>query len=43
MAISAIVAVEPIADKLIEKIKERAVKIKTGDGTKGADMGPLVT
>ena len=43
MAISAIVAVEPIADKLIEKIKERALKIKTGDGTKGADMGPLVT
>jgi len=43
MAISAIVAVEPIADKLIEKIKERAIKIKTGDGTKGADMGPLVT
>lgn len=43
MAISAIIAVEPIADKLIEKIKERALKIKTGDGTKGADMGPLVT
>jgi malonate-semialdehyde dehydrogenase (acetylating)/methylmalonate-semialdehyde dehydrogenase len=43
MAISAIVAVEPIADKLIEKITERANKIKTGDGTKGADMGPLVT
>ena len=43
MAISAIVAVEPIADKLIEKIKVRALKIKTGDGTKGADMGPLVT
>jgi malonate-semialdehyde dehydrogenase (acetylating)/methylmalonate-semialdehyde dehydrogenase len=43
MAISAIVAVEPIADKLIEKIKQRALKIKTGDGTKGADMGPLVT
>jgi malonate-semialdehyde dehydrogenase (acetylating)/methylmalonate-semialdehyde dehydrogenase len=43
MAISAIVAVEPIADLLIEKIKERALKIKTGDGTKGADMGPLVT
>ena len=43
MAISAIVAVEPIADKLIEKITQRANKIKTGDGTKGADMGPLVT
>jgi len=43
MAISAIVAVEPIADQLIEKIRERALRIKTGDGTKGADMGPLVT
>ena len=43
MAISAIVAVEPIADALIEKIKSRATKIKTGDGTTGADMGPLVT
>ena len=43
MAISAIVAVEPIADALIEKIKNRATKIKTGDGTTGADMGPLVT
>ena len=43
MAISAIVAVEPIADALIEKIKNRATKIKTGDGTTGADMVPLVT
>jgi malonate-semialdehyde dehydrogenase (acetylating)/methylmalonate-semialdehyde dehydrogenase len=43
MAISAIVAVEPIGDRLIEKISERAFKIKTGDGTKGTDMGPLVT
>lgn len=43
MAISAIIAVEPIADQLIEKIKVRAEKIKTGDGTTGADMGPLVT
>ena len=43
MAISAIIAVEPIADQLIEKIKVRALKIKTGDGTTNADMGPLVT
>ena len=43
MAISAIVAVEPIADQLISLIKSRMVKIKTGDGTQGADMGPLVT
>ena len=43
MAISAIVAVEPIADQLISLIKSRMVKIKTGDGTQGAYMGPLVT
>ena len=43
MAISAIVAVEPIADQLISLIKSRMAKIKTGDGTQGADMGPLVT
>jgi len=43
MAISALVVVEPVADLLVAKIKERAVKLKTGDGTKGSDMGPLVT
>ncbi len=43
MAISALVVVEPVADALIAKIRERMAKIKTGDGTKGADMGPLVT
>jgi len=43
MAISALVVVEPIADALVAKIKERMQSIKTGDGTKGADMGPLVT
>lgn len=43
MAISVLVAVEPIADELIAKIKERMAKIKTGNGAMGADMGPLVT
>ncbi|MFM8384110.1 MAG: CoA-acylating methylmalonate-semialdehyde dehydrogenase, partial [Actinomycetota bacterium] len=43
MAISAVVAVEPIADELVKKIQERMKKLKTGDGTKGTDMGPLVT
>jgi len=43
MAISALVAVEPIADALISKISERMSKLKTGDGSQGADMGPLVT
>ena len=43
MAISACVAVGPIADDLVAKIAERANKLKTGDGTKDSDMGPLVT
>jgi malonate-semialdehyde dehydrogenase (acetylating)/methylmalonate-semialdehyde dehydrogenase len=43
MAISVLVAVEPVADKIIEKIKDRMIKLSTGDGTKGTDMGPLVT
>ncbi|MDF2826339.1 MAG: methylmalonate-semialdehyde dehydrogenase, partial [Mycobacterium sp.] len=43
MAISAAVAVGPIADELVAKIAERAHTLKTGDGTRDADMGPLVT
>ena len=43
MAISACVAVGPIADDLVAKIAERAATIKTGDGAGDADMGPLVT
>ena len=43
MAISAIVAVEPIASALVAKIHSRMASIKTGDGAKGSDMGPLVT
>jgi malonate-semialdehyde dehydrogenase (acetylating)/methylmalonate-semialdehyde dehydrogenase len=43
MAISVAVAVEPIADDLIAKIVERMGKLRTGDGRRGCDMGPLVT
>ncbi|MGE0220630.1 CoA-acylating methylmalonate-semialdehyde dehydrogenase [Mycolicibacterium sp.] len=43
MAISAAVAVGPIADDLVAKITERTVALRTGDGTKNSDMGPLVT
>ncbi|MEU7813057.1 CoA-acylating methylmalonate-semialdehyde dehydrogenase [Pseudonocardia sp. NPDC049154] len=43
MAISALVAVGDIADELVSKIKERAVALRTGDGRRGCDMGPLVT
>jgi malonate-semialdehyde dehydrogenase (acetylating)/methylmalonate-semialdehyde dehydrogenase len=43
MAISAIVAVESIADELVAKIAERTRTLRIGDGTRGTDMGPLVT
>ena len=43
MAISAIVAVEPIASALVARIKSRMANIKTGDGTQGSDLGPLVS
>ena len=43
MAISVIVAVEPVADSLIAKVKERMATIKVGDGRRNCDMGPLVT
>ncbi len=43
MAISALVAVEPVANDLVAKITERMAKITTGDGRREVDMGPLVT
>jgi malonate-semialdehyde dehydrogenase (acetylating)/methylmalonate-semialdehyde dehydrogenase len=43
MAISVLVAVEPVADELISKIADRMAKLKVGDGRRSADMGPLVT
>jgi malonate-semialdehyde dehydrogenase (acetylating)/methylmalonate-semialdehyde dehydrogenase len=43
MAISALVAVDPIGDDLVGRIAERMAGLRTGDGRRGADMGPLVT
>jgi malonate-semialdehyde dehydrogenase (acetylating)/methylmalonate-semialdehyde dehydrogenase len=43
MAISAAVAVGPIADELVAKIAARTTSLKIGDGTRNTDMGPLVT
>ena len=43
MAISVVVAVEPVADALIEKIVSRMSALKIGDGRRSCDMGPLVT
>ncbi|MER7414885.1 CoA-acylating methylmalonate-semialdehyde dehydrogenase [Streptomyces cacaoi] len=43
MAVSAVVAVGGVGDELVAKIAERARSLVTGDGTRGSDMGPLVT
>jgi len=43
MAISVVLAVDPVGDVLVDKIKERMATLRTGDGRRGCDMGPLVT
>ncbi|GAY08161.1 CoA-acylating methylmalonate-semialdehyde dehydrogenase [Pseudonocardia sp. N23] len=43
MAISAVVAVGDIGDRLVEAIADRARALRTGDGRRDTDMGPLVT
>lgn len=43
MAISVVLAVDSVADQLIEKVKQRMSTLRTGDGTRGSDMGPLIT
>jgi malonate-semialdehyde dehydrogenase (acetylating) / methylmalonate-semialdehyde dehydrogenase len=43
MAISVVVAVEPCADELVAGIASRMARLRTGDGRRGCDMGPLVT
>jgi malonate-semialdehyde dehydrogenase (acetylating)/methylmalonate-semialdehyde dehydrogenase len=43
MAISVVVAVGDIADDLVPKIVSRMSGLKVGDGTRGCDMGPLIT
>jgi malonate-semialdehyde dehydrogenase (acetylating) / methylmalonate-semialdehyde dehydrogenase len=44
MAISVLVAVDPIGDDLVSKIGERVAKLRVGPGTDAkAEMGPLVT
>ncbi len=44
MAISVVVAVDPVGDELIAKIKERVAKLTVGPGDlPESEMGPLVT
>ncbi len=43
MAISALLAVDTIADELVAKISQRMSTLTTGDGRRACDMGPLIT
>src|SRR5260370_31964947 len=43
MAVSVVVAVDPIGDDLVPRITERMAHLRPGDGRRGCDMGPLVT
>jgi malonate-semialdehyde dehydrogenase (acetylating)/methylmalonate-semialdehyde dehydrogenase len=44
MAVSVVVAVGDVADPLVDAIKQRAGKIKVGDGSSpDSEMGPLIT
>ena len=43
MAISVVVAVDPVGDELVPAIASRMAGLTTGDGRSGCDMGPLVT
>ncbi|GAA1943561.1 CoA-acylating methylmalonate-semialdehyde dehydrogenase [Microbacterium deminutum] len=43
MAISVVLAVDTIADEFVEKVAQRMGTLRTGDGTRGCDMGPLIT
>jgi malonate-semialdehyde dehydrogenase (acetylating)/methylmalonate-semialdehyde dehydrogenase len=43
MAISVVLAVDSVADAFVAKVAERMGGLRVGDGTRGTDMGPLIT
>lgn len=43
MAISVVLATDPVADALVDRIAERMASLRVGDGRRGCDMGPLIT
>jgi malonate-semialdehyde dehydrogenase (acetylating)/methylmalonate-semialdehyde dehydrogenase len=43
MAVSVVVAVNPVGDPLAGRIAERMGRLRTGDGRGPSDMGPLIT
>jgi len=38
MAVSVVVAVDPVGDDLVARITERMARLRTGDGRRGCDM-----
>lgn len=43
MAVSALVAIDSVADELVDRVREKVGGLRVGDGRRGTDMGPLVT
>ena len=44
MAVSAVVAVDPVGDELVSRVKDRVANLRVGPGTdERSEMGPLVT
>jgi malonate-semialdehyde dehydrogenase (acetylating)/methylmalonate-semialdehyde dehydrogenase len=43
MAISVVVAVEPVADDLVARIADRTRALRVGAGDRGPDLGPVIT
>ncbi|MBF6214052.1 CoA-acylating methylmalonate-semialdehyde dehydrogenase [Nocardia puris] len=43
MAVSVVLAVDAIADDFVARVAERMQGLRTGDGRRGCDMGPLIT
>jgi malonate-semialdehyde dehydrogenase (acetylating) / methylmalonate-semialdehyde dehydrogenase len=44
MAVSVVVAVDPVGDELVAKVRSRIAELRVGDGRRpGCQMGPLVT
>jgi len=43
MAVSVLVALDEVADDLVERVAHRMAALRVGDGRGGADMGPLIS
>jgi malonate-semialdehyde dehydrogenase (acetylating)/methylmalonate-semialdehyde dehydrogenase len=43
MAVSVVVAVEPVADVLVARVAERTRELRVGAGTRKPDLGPVIT